>query len=227
MKPFIWLLLILFYSIFSHAQDAKYYYEVNNQRAEEKAGYKNTKALIYFDINDNQIDKSVFEKALKSRLVLQIPGDSLHHRKLINRDYYGQILQNDQFFQLLETELNLKLDRRKPIVIVYYSGKNKCNSSGTSSKYFFSKWHKQMKAGLLGKTNEVLYLHRKGEIPPKKYSLLGFKEDPQGIAQQLFFPYNYPCGSFAIISKTGKYFAFYGEYGKPFIWKKVDQILGK
>ena len=159
MKSFFGLLLFLFYSQTLSAQKTPRYYEVNNQRAEEEAGYKNTKKLVYFDIRGNQIDKLVSEKALKTRLVLQIPGDSLHHRKLINKEYYGQILQYDHFIQLLETELNLKLNRKKPIVIIFYSGANKCNSSGVSSKYFFSKWHKQMKAGLSGKINEVLYLH--------------------------------------------------------------------
>jgi hypothetical protein len=225
MKISIWLLLFLCYNSVSYAQEAQWYYEINNQRAEEKAGYKNTKPLVFFDAKNQPIKKSVFEKQLRTRRFFQIPGDSLHHRKLIPREFHGKTLFPEQFRRLLETDLSITLDPKKPIVIVYYPGKNKCNASGSATKKSMQDWHKQMEAGMLGKTNDVLYLHRKGESLPKKYSWLNFREDPQGIAEQLFFQYNFPCNSFVVISKTGRYVAFYGEFGKPMVWKTVDFIL--
>lgn len=219
--------LSLLFTISFYSQKAPRYYEVNNAEAEEKAGYKNKLPLKYFNLDGSQLSKKEFKKIVKKRRLLQIPGDSLHHRKLVKRENHGMIKDYPKFIKLIETELDTKIDPEKPIVVIYYPGPNACNSSGSATKKTRNKWFSEMEAGIIGKTNEILYLYKTTKGMKGRYDLDKYKKDPQGIMEQLFFPYNYPCSSFVVIGKTGKYITFYGEFGKPLVWKFIDYVRKK
>lgn len=228
MKKIALCLLLTFYFSTNQAQKALPYFEINNKVAEEKAGYKNIKKLQYFDTENNEIKKSQFKNKLASRRFFQIPGDSLHHRKLTERQYHGQLTNYENFIHLLESDLGLKIDTSKPLIIIYYPGKDRCNSSGSATKESKNLWHDQMIEGLSQlKVPKPIYIYHKHAEINRKFDLLNWHKDPQGIVERLFFPYHFPCGSFVGISKNGRYFSVYGEYGKSAVWKTAKYLLKK
>jgi hypothetical protein len=224
MKKFSIAILFIFIANNGHSQKALRYYEINNQEAKRKADYRNSKEIVYYHVNGRIMSESNFNKKLTSRNFFQIPGDSLHQRKLVKRENHGKITDYTKFIQLLETELKLKIDPEKPIVVIYYPGPNACNSSGSATKKTQNEWFSQMEAGIKPKTNAVLYLYKTTDGMKGRYDLDKYRKDPQGIMEQLFFPYNFPCSSLVVIGKTGNYISYYGEFGKPLVWKFVDYV---
>ena len=226
-KVILCILLTLNFSI-GQAQKALRYFEINNKRAKEKASYKNVKRLIYFDTENKMIKRSLFKKRLSKHAFFQIPGDSLHHRKLIERQYHGQLTNYDNFIHLLQTDLGITVDTSKPLIIIYYPGKDRCNSSSYATKESRKLWHSQMIEGLSQlKVPKPIYIYHKDTKIERKFNFLNWYKDPQGIVERLFFPYHFPCGSFVGVSKNGRYFSVYGEYGKAAVWKTAKYLLEK
>ena len=184
-----------------------------------------TQKKKYFNENNVKISKSKFRKIRATNRLLDIPGDSAHHRKLTLRDKRGKITNRPILELLLENEINREIDSTKPIVIIFYPGKDPCNSSGSASKEQRKYWFDVLEDGIyqLVKTKPI-YIYKEKEGLEKHHGVLTWHKDPNKTIERLFFEHHYPCSSFVVISKDGDYISFFGEFGKKYLWGAIDYI---
>ena len=189
-----------------------------------KNGKNKTK---YFDENNVEISKSKFNQIRATNKLLEIPGDSINHKKLTLREKRGKINDRKSLELLLERAGNLELDSNKPIVIIYYPGKDPCNSTGSVLKESRRNWFGQLEDGInqIAQTKPI-YIYKDNAGLKKYDGVLTWHKDPEGIIERLFFEYHYPCSSFVVISKNGDYISYFGEFGKEYIWE-ATQIMNK
>ena len=189
-----------------------------------KIGIEKTK---YFDENNLEISKSKFNRNLSTNKFLEIHGDSVNHKKLVLREKRGQINNREALELILEQATNRELDSNKPIVIIYYPGKDACNSSGTTDKERIRNWYARLEDGLFQVARvKPVYIYKENDGLNKYDGILEWKKDPEGIVERLFFEHHYPCSSFVTISKSGEYISYFGEFGKEYIWE-ATQIMNK
>tara|TARA_R110001632_G_scaffold134157_1_gene249346 strand:+ start:565 stop:1194 length:630 start_codon:yes stop_codon:yes gene_type:complete len=184
-----------------------------------------TQKKKYFNENNVKISKSKFRKIRATNRLLDIPGDSAHHRKLTLREKRGKITNRPILELLLENEINREIDSTKPIVIIFYPGKDPCNSSGSASKEQRKYWFDVLEDGIyqLVKTKPI-YIYKEKEGLEKYHGVLTWHKDPNKTIERLFFEHHYPCSSFVVISKDGDYISFFGEFGKKYLWGAIDYI---
>ncbi len=195
-----------------------------NSCSSAKVGNDKTK---HFDENNIEITKAKFNRIRSTNKFLDIPGDSTNHRKLTLREKRGKINNRQILESLLEKETNQKLDSNKPIVIIYYPGKDSCNSSSTNNKEWLQSWYEQLEEGL----NQVadikpIYLYKDNDGLKKYNGIIEWKKDPKETIERLFFKHHYPCSSFVVISKNGEYISYLGEFGKEYVWE-ATQLMNK
>lgn len=128
---------------------------------------------------------------------------------------------------LLEKELNHKIDSTKPIVIIYYPGKDPCNSGGSSTKKSRRLWYGQLEEGVyqIAQTKPI-YIYKDSTGLEKYKGVLTWHKDPENTIEHLFFEHHYPCSSFVVISKNGDYISYFGEFGKDYVWE-ATQLMNK
>lgn len=183
------------------------------------------KAIRFFDVNNVEISESKFIEIRSTNGVLDIQGDSLHHKKLTHREQRGKLSNKSVLFAFLESEFNQQLDSTKPLVIIYYPGLDPCNESGHTNKNQRKLWFKELEAGIF-KIAQVkpFYVYKSFEGLEKFKGELTWYPDPLHTIERLFFKYHYPCSSFVVISKDGDYISYFGEFSKEFVWK-ATQIM--
>ena len=182
----------------------------------EDTSKSNTK---YFDINNQRINPANLYKKYTFNQILDIPGDSLNHRRLVIRENHGQINDRPLLQSVLEEITKQELDSSKPIVIIYYPGKDPCNSSGTGTKESIYSWYKTLEKRL-NKIAQIkpIYIYKDSEGLERYDGFIKWQKDPAGIIEKLFFKYHYPCSSFVVVSKSGNYISFYGEFSQEYVW---------
>lgn len=183
--------------------------------------------MRYFNENNIEISKSKFNRIRSTNKLLDITGDSINHKKLTLREKRGKINDRKSLELSLEKATNLELDSDKPIVIIYYPGKDDCNSSGTTDKRWIKSWHEELEEGLK-QIAEVkpLYIFKDNDGLKKYDGILIWREDPERIVERLFFKHHYPCASFVVISRNGDYISYLGEFRKEYVWK-ATQIMNR
>lgn len=188
----------------------------------------------YFDEINVEISKSKFNRILSTNELLEIPGDSINHKKLTLREKRGKINDRKSLELLLEKATNLELDSTKPIVIIYYPGKDKNNTgafknykSNSYNKERIREWYGQLESGL-NQIAEVkpLYIYKTSDGLEKYDGILNWNKDPERTIERLFFEHHYPGSSFVVISKKGDYISYFGEFGKEYVWE-ATQIMNK
>ncbi len=181
----------------------------------------------YFDENNLEISKSEFNRIRSTNKLLDIPGDSANDKKLTLREKRGKINDRNSLELLLENATSLELDSKKPIVIIYYPGKDPWNSSGTTNKEWIKSWYGQLEEGLSQMAGiKPLYIFKDNEGLKKYDGILNWNKDPEGTIERLFFDHHYPCSSFVVISKDGDYVSYFGEFGKEYVWEATE-IMNK
>lgn len=183
--------------------------------------------IRYFDENNVEISKSKFNRIRSTSKLLDIPGDSANHKKLTLRFQRGKITNRAIFESVLEKATGKNIDSEQSIVIIYYPGKDPCNSSGSASKAHREYWFLQLEDGInqIAKTKPI-YIYKDENGLEKYFGILTWHKDPEGIIERLFFKYHYPCSSFVVISKEGDYISYFGEFGKEQIWE-ATQLMNK
>lgn len=174
----------------------------------------------YFDEANIEISKKQFNHKLDSRNYLEIPGDSIHCKKLITRAQSGQIENIGFLYHTLEVELKQKLDSTKPLIIIYYPGKDACNSDGSQNIDYFEQWYNELESGVFQITQtKPIYIYKKADGIEKYGKYIVWHKDPLNIIEKIFFKYSYPCNSFVVIYQKGHYESYLGEFPKEYVWK--------
>jgi len=177
----------------------------------------------YYDKNDIEISKDQFNNQQLGFGELKVFNDSLKIGKIIpNRSETGK-LDGLKFYDLINSNLNLKLEQNKPLVIVYYPGIDPCNSSGTATPNSKHQWYKE----LITKSNKVtptnflfIYKTKNGLKYTKKDT---WHKDPKGIIEKIFFKYHYPCSSYTIIFNN-TFVSYFGEFSKDKVLEDLKLI---
>ncbi|CAD7804769.1 hypothetical protein CHRY9390_01271 [Chryseobacterium aquaeductus] len=174
----------------------------------------------YFD----EDDKIISEKEFNARQIpfgkLKVCNDSLQECKIIPTRSEDGTIESDRFIIDLGKLLNTKLDTKKPTIITFHPGKDRCNSTGTATSESSYLWHKE-KEELADKikTSNFLYIY-KDKTNVKTLKKLQWFKDPKNMIENTFFQYHYPCSSYVIIYNN-KYRSYFGEFSKD---KVVDDL---
>lgn len=129
----------------------------------------------------------------------------------------------------LETTLHLTIEKDKPLVIIYYPGKDSCNSSGLfTNERWIKNWKKLLESNL-EKIAQVtpIYLYKNSEGLESHRGIIRWKRDSAGVVAGLFFKKQYPCGSFVVIAKDGTYISHLGEYPIDYVWNAAQWLHQK
>lgn len=179
-----------------------------------------TKNQSYFDENNTEISQQEFNKKKKQTIkFLSVAVDSVNY-KLTTREKRGTLTNISKFIETLEKGLDITLEPNKPIAIVFYPGKDECNSTINANTERTVKWHNQLKEGLqqIAQTNP-LYIYKDSKGLENHKGLIDWKQDPNQFIENLFFKYHYPCNSFVVVSSKGDYISYFGEFPKEFLWE--------
>ncbi|MEJ6793045.1 MAG: hypothetical protein QNK89_10045 [Lacinutrix sp.] len=189
---------------------------------------KTTSSTKYFGIDGNEISESKFKRErTRNRKYIGTYADSLDQKRIALREETGRIDNRNHLDSILEKQTNIKIDKNKSIVIVFYPGKDQCNSSGSATKASLALWFNELE-NRLSEISKVkpIYIY-KSKIGLERYNgVLTWHKDPNRIIEKSFFKFHYPCSSFVVISKTGEYISYFGEFGKDYLWKAAE-ILEK
>lgn len=173
----------------------------------------------YFDENNLEITEAKFKEISSTNKLLEIPGDSIHHKKLTQRGQRGQIDNRAALELALEQATHTSIEADKPIVIIYYPGDDPCNSSGSPNPELVKEWHDELEKGVYDMAKvKPIYIYKNDDGLKKYRRHLDWKKDPEGMIERLFFKYHYPCSSFVVISKEGHFVSYFGEFGKEYVW---------
>lgn len=172
-----------------------------------------TASFTYYDTNGKEISKRKFEKKRNTYKVLDIVLDSLKEKRLIERYEIGKLKNVNTVYKFLSSELNISLDTTQSLVIIYYPGVDRCNSSGNATKESNKKRFEKMEVKLKKFTsNSVLYMVKQNEPIFKTEVLVPWLYDPKGLIEKYFFKHHYPCKSYVVINPYGVYKSYFGEY---------------
>ena len=181
--------------------------------------------FTYLDIDNKEISKSKFRQKRSTNKYLDIQIDSLNQKKLIERTETGKIDKIEVYHSLISNKSSEKLDFSKTIVIVYYPGKDSCNSSGQQTKESLKNWYRTLEDGVQQlKANAPIYLYKEKEGLEKYEGVIDWYKDPDDLTEKMFFNYHYPCSSFVVISSSGEYVSYFGEFSKEYLWNAINLV---
>ena len=180
--------------------------------------------IKYFDQNYHPLTQKECENIRRTNKFLDIEGDSINHKVLLVREEQGTIQNKETLDLLLSSATNNKIDSSKPIVIIYYPGKDWCNSSGSATRRTVRKSFNEMEKGINKiKESTIIYIYKDTVGLYGKND--GFKEwiqDPGNHIERLFFQHFYSCSSFVVISEKGDYISYFGEFSKVLVLKAAE-----
>lgn len=183
----------------------------------------------FFDENNEEIHRSEFKDRLSTYKYLEIPGDSVNHKKLIKREVRGKINNREELQTLLENATHRKIDSEKPIVVIYYPRKDKCNTTGHNVHESLIRSNKARLTSRLYQIAEIepIYIYKNNKGLKKHARVFKWVKDPEAIFEKTFFKHYYPCSSYVVISKNGDYISYLGEFAKEQVWESTEEIMSK
>ncbi|WP_140160632.1 hypothetical protein [Algoriphagus antarcticus] len=159
------------------------------------------------------ITRAQYEKQILEGPYFGVPGKDSDEQVLVYRMPFGQVDNPTLFYTALELEEVQKLG--KPIVVIFYSGKDECNSTGltATNKIFHKKDHGWLQKNIDSKGGYgPIYLYKNPAGLEKYAGIMTWHPDPEGLFEQTFFKFPYPCRSFVVIDPSGNYRAILGEF---------------
>ena len=190
------------------------------------------KKVYYQDENGNNIDSQAYSKDKNDPAYfhLKFDLDSARVFVKVTRKHSGTM--NLDSLNLIKKDLekvsNASIDPAHIIVIDYYPGKDKCNSSGTTDTEliqneqndYLKKLHRLAPVSQFFIYNEKEGLERFGGTER-------WKADAQHRIKNAFFKWHYPCGSVVVIHPDGRYISYYGEYSTAQVLDYVKELNKK
>lgn len=179
----------------------------------------------YFDEQGAEITRAKFAEYLDSGSYLGIKsGNDL---RMINRLQEGTI-SKELLNEISSTYLTKKVGDTDLIVINYYPGKDKCNSSGIADKSSLRSWHRAYRKKLKKKLkSKPLYVYKDKEDLGRYKGVVNYVPDQSQLIERNFFKYHYPCFSFVIIDKDGAYISWFGEYHYDHVINLGEKLINK
>ena len=184
---------------------------------------------IYLDQDDNPITEAQFVNIFNSQPgILAVKNDSLDIFKTVVRRQEKGTIDNfaEIFYHLKADHSNLEVN--KPIVIIYYPGKDPCNTSGSATKKTRKKWFGELENKLQKIAGiKPIYLYRVKDGTEKYDGILDYQKDKGNFIARQFFKFHYPCSSYVVIAPNGNYISYFGEFGKEGVWKSLQELVDK
>jgi hypothetical protein len=173
-------------------------------------GFGEAFAQTYYDESGKRILYADYEDKILNGPYFGIPGEKPGDMKLVHRMPVG-LTDAKEIYEALG--LQQEFLAGKPLIVIYYPGKDECNSTGSNDPAYLKNKHKTL----------LKYAEKHDAVPPfyfyknphglEKYQdILVWSADPDGLFEKKFFQYPYPCGSFVVISPKGNYRAILGDY---------------
>ncbi|AOW09611.1 hypothetical protein [Flavobacterium gilvum] len=182
---------------------------------------------IYFDQNENKISKKEFLIIAQKNNLMIAKNDSLEKYRLLPKDRTerGKINNLEEIILKIEERTNSQIDRTKPLVAIFYPGKDPYNSSGTATRQSYKEWFTTLEKKIfkISKTKPI-YLYRRNEGLEKFDGIIKWYKDPENIIEKTFFRFHYPCYSYVIVSPNGNYISFFGEFSKDMLWTHLKEL---
>lgn len=164
----------------------------------------------YFDESNRRIIKEDYEEKILNGPYFGIPSDKDGNMKLVHRMPVG-VTDAKTFYEKLG--LNQEFQAGKPLIVIYYPGKDECNSTGFTDRSYLKNKHKTL-LRYAEKHDAVppLYIYKNPHGLEKYQGIQEWTADPGQLFEKHFFQFPYPCGSFVVISPKGNYRGILGEY---------------
>ena len=162
-----------------------------NQNGSSKTTQVTYRKSRLYDQENNRISQSKFYNQLLKNQDLSwayVSNKTKFDKRLVAGQKHGVISDKATIIKQLNNKLDINIASDKPIVIIYYPGKDPCNSSGSATK------QTRVKA--------------QQDFEVKLYNLAQIKPI---FLYSLFFEYHYPCSSYLVISKDGEFTSKFGE----------------
>lgn len=147
--------------------------------------------------------------------------------KIWPNERIGAVKNRSILDSLLSETTRSQIDSSKSLILIYYPGKDKCNSSGMSTRKSTRSWYNEMERGIrrITKSN-LLYIYRDTTGLYGRHD--GYKKwykDPERTIEKLFFKVKPKCGGYVLISKKGEYISLGSEFDKKFLWKRLEYLI--
>lgn len=168
-------------------------------------------AQTYFNEAGRRILYTEYEDKILSGPYFGVPAESPGDMRLVHRMPVG--VTNARLFYEKVGLLDA-FAAGKPLVVIFYPGKDECNSAPSMSeaKLLRSNHQALLKyAEKFGAAGPV-YLYRYSQGLEKYAGIHDWIPDPEGLFMKQFFAFPYPCKSFVVISPKGNYRAILGEF---------------
>lgn len=165
----------------------------------------------YFNESGKRIVYTEYEDKILNGPYFGVPGEIEGDMKLVHRMPVGVVDA-----KLIYQKLGLveEYAAGKPLIVIYYPGKDECNSSGSGNSPEFLEKNVKSVARYAEKHRALspLYLYKNPHGLEKYRGIQEWSADPDQLFEKQFFPFHYPCGSFVVISPKGNYRAILGDY---------------
>ena len=182
----------------------------------------NVSSVKYFDEYNAEINKSKFYRRRATNKVLDIQLDSFNY-KLIKREERGFVDRNI-IDSIISTKLNISIDSQKAIVIIYYPGKDECNSGGIKNEMWIKNWYNQLVDNVTMMIGDKPIFIFKDDVGLEAIdTIVTWHKDPDRFIENRFFKYHYPCKSFVVIANNGNYESYFGEFPLEYVFETINK----
>ena len=180
------------------------------------------KKEIYLNDDLMKITQTDFKKIDEPNIFynLRFELDTLIANVKVQRIRKGKV--SNELLDSIKSELSTisgdTIPKNNLVVINYYHGLDRCNSSADKSyargkyKWFLKKLKKM-------KNVNQFFMYKSPEGTKDYGKQLNWIEDEFGTIEKTFLPLHYPCGSYVLIDENGNYYVQKGEYSAERIIK--------
>lgn len=173
------------------------------------------KPATYYDAAGKELSKAEFDHIDRTQNYLGVIVDSSANvHQLVLREEWGTLPSAELIYSNLETATGKSIDRNKYLVILYYPGKDRSNSSGSATPDDYARYDAELARNIQKiAPTQVIHIYKEPAGLKKLYGNLSkHYQDPDALIERTFFKYHYPCGSYVVIRPDGAYGSYFGEY---------------
>lgn len=191
------------------------------------SSFSQQKQALYLNENNQSISKKEYRKGENDNstfLHIQHETDSSLEFRIIRRENRGKLSRENLVLirTSLEESAQVRIDTNQILVIDYYPGKDRCNSSSDQTPTYLRKHYREYIKELYGIAPlQQFNIYSDSLGLSKYYGVVPWYADLNDQIKNTFFHYHYPCGSFVVIHPSGFYHAYYGEYSTTQVFEAV------